>query len=68
MSSTRPEREDYCFDPSPCECCPNTAACRAGLLTCAQFESFISFGGRRWTGEAREPSAKVFARVFRGVP
>jgi hypothetical protein len=43
-----------------------SSACREGRLACQQFEVFAKYGGRRWRKEARDPSAAIYARVFRG--
>lgn len=50
-------------DESPCELCPMAATCRAGDLACAQFASFVNYGGRRWRSEPRVPTAAIFAGI-----
>jgi hypothetical protein len=55
---------DPVFESSPCECCPLAAQCRAELLACEQFRSFVMFGGRRWRKEPRAPSAQIFEKIF----
>ena len=39
-----------------------------GGLACEAFALFVSVGGRRWRKEPREPSAEIYARIFRGGP
>jgi hypothetical protein len=57
------ETDGWTFEPSPCESCPNAALCRGGM-TCAAFLSFVTFGGRQWSAEGREPDRVIFARLF----
>jgi hypothetical protein len=60
------EVDGWVYEESPCEDCPNWAACKA-QLACAAFECFVATGGRRWAAEAREPSREAYERVFRGA-
>jgi hypothetical protein len=55
--------DDVLFEAEPCLGCPHRAMCSAGM-SCAQFESFVTYGGRKWRQERRQPSAESFRRVF----
>jgi hypothetical protein len=57
---------DPLLDEPPCALCPHIARCREGRLACEAFAVFAKYGGRRWRKEAREPSAEIYQRVFRG--
>jgi hypothetical protein len=52
--------------PAPCDECTNRARCAAGPLACPAFALFVAAGGvDRWREAPRQPSAEVFAEVFR---
>jgi len=53
------------LDEPPCDLCLLAAQCRAPSQACEQFKSFVMFGGRRWRTEPREPSAEIYAKVYR---
>jgi hypothetical protein len=53
------------FDELPCDLCPLRARCRIERLACEAFEVYLAHGGRRWRSAAREPSAEIYARVFK---
>jgi hypothetical protein len=57
---------DPVLDEPPWALCPHIARCREGRLACQQFAMFAKHGGRRWRKEAREPSAAIYALLFRG--
>jgi hypothetical protein len=59
--------DEIVIDESPCELCTSAARCRLRLEACEQFKSFVMFGGRRWRSEPREPSAEIFAKIYRGA-
>jgi hypothetical protein len=64
--STAPD--DQAFEEDPCTLCGHFAKCRADLLACSAFATFVFHGGRRWRGiHAREPSAKIYAEIFGGA-
>ena len=54
---------DDLADLEPCLGCEHRARCRSGLA-CAAFQSYYNFGGRRWRKMPREPSAKMFKKIF----
>jgi hypothetical protein len=57
--------DQWTFEPAPCETCPLVARCKRRLEACGQFASFVSYGGRRWRSESREPSSEIFAKIYR---
>jgi hypothetical protein len=56
--------EGWPVEESPCELCPHAGRCRAQLLACDAFLSFVTYGGRRWRTEAREPAAWMYRKVY----
>jgi len=54
----------WTYEESPCELCPHTARCRAELLACARFHSFVVYGGRRWASQPCEPDRDTFVRIY----
>ena len=43
---------------------PNTARCRAELLACARFHSFVIRGGRAWASQPCEPDRDTFITIY----
>ena len=56
--------DSYALESPPCETCALAAHCRVQLVACAAFESFCNYGGRRWRSEAREPSRRIYDKLF----
>jgi hypothetical protein len=62
--SALPSIADPLLEESPCDLCPLVDPCRDEKLACDQFQSFYKFGGVKWKTELREPSQKIFAKIF----
>ncbi len=56
----------WLFESAPCETCPSAALCKQHLMACQQGESFVRYGGRRWSKEERLPSRRLFDQIFGG--
>jgi hypothetical protein len=50
---------------SPCDNCPLVARCRDEKLACEQFQMFYKFGGTVWRRLPRDPTTRIYRRVFR---
>ncbi len=52
--------------PGPCPNCPNATRCGDRGLACEQFALFVRYGGsQRWCKAPQQPSAVIYARLFR---
>jgi len=55
--------DEFAFDESPCDLCPQFARCKAELLACSAFVTFVRVGARRWAGAPREPSHEIYLQI-----
>jgi hypothetical protein len=52
--------------PGPCPSCQHAARCGSRGLACEAYALFVKHGGSlRWSKAPRQPSAVIFARLFR---
>jgi hypothetical protein len=65
LASMPTPRDEFAFDESPCDLCALAARCRAHLEACEQFRMFVLYGGRGWRKDGREPSAEIYADIYR---
>jgi hypothetical protein len=45
--------------------CPHALRCGVRRLACIAFETFVHRGDDSWRNEPREPSARMFAKIFK---
>lgn len=68
QSSTRVVDPYPVLGPCPCDLCPSAARCKALLMCCGEFISFVDADGRWRTGVPRQPNRARYVYMYGDAP